>query len=359
MEIRTLTLRAAAAVLTLLFAAVCPADPPSIASLATNRDLSGDERAAIQAYAAFWGGALAGGSADDAAEVDRATQRLLDPLAVGNATERFRDEYGRALKDSLDQALSGGSEHIAVNATVVVSRLGTERALDTLVGHAAARYEDRWQIRLRAARGARDLLEGDTLRPSSGAKISGAARRLRDAARDEDNPLALAYQLQAILAADLAPLTAAQHGQTRQYLVEALTSTAERAAAAATIQEADEFYRAAYNVLADLLGRLLSMTDLHQQQEFGRLLGPCLYEFLSVPTAWWDNAQGAANHKDAFRSNISASETALRQIDRFVRSGQGTPDTRLKDAWDANDPDSYGADLALWEDVLKRAPYGQ
>jgi hypothetical protein len=52
MEIRFHPLRAAAAVLTLLItAAACPADPPSITGLSTNRDFADAERAAIRTYA--------------------------------------------------------------------------------------------------------------------------------------------------------------------------------------------------------------------------------------------------------------------------------------------------------------------
>ena len=202
-----------------------------------------------------------------------------------------------------------------------------------------------------AASGARDLLESGLLRPASGQKIAGAARRLRDAARDEDHPRVLAYQLQAILAADLAPLSAAQHRLTRQYLVEALTSTAERAAAAATVEEADRFYQSAYGVL--------TMSELDEQREFGRRLGPCLHEFLTVPTAWWSEAQQGEDCRDAFERNISVCETTLRRIDRIVRSGEGTPDTRLNDAWDDDDPDAYNTDMGLWQDVVSRGPYGQ
>jgi hypothetical protein len=357
MRDRFVILRAAAVVLAVLLAVDCWGDPPSISSLATNTRLTAEEQESVQTYVTFWCEQLTAGK-DSPDSVRTARRRLLEPLRGDLATAAFLDEYGRRLIPLLESVIDDGNAHVSANALIIVSQLGTERALDALLKRSNVRDEPKGQVRLRAARGCKDLLENQNLDSVSARMITLAARRLRDAARAEDDTLILRHQLQAILAADLARLGDKQREQIRGYLVEALQGTAQRAieAPAEANPSGMGLFEATYPVLVETRNAYLRL-DLTSQQTFGQQMGPCLGRLLAVPGAQWEAAQNAPRCKEQCGKVVHLCERFLTTLDAFVRGNDGPPETDLKGAWDAGNADRYRQDLGRWESVLGRSPY--
>jgi hypothetical protein len=360
MRYRLVVPPAAAVILALLFATAGRATPPSISSLATNTAFTAQEQESIQTYAAYWAGQLAAGNEDpDLVRVAR--RRLLEPLRGDLASAMFLDQYGRSVIPRLEEVIDEGNPHVSSNALIVLSQIGTEPALDALLRRSNVREEPRTEVRLRAARGCSEVLESESLRTVSSRMIKTAARRLRDAAKAEVDPLTLRHQLEAILAADQPHIDSQQRAEIREYLVEALMSTADRAIEVPPDAEPSglELFEATYPVLVKARDVYLRL-DLAAQESFGRAMGPCLGRLLEIPSAQWQAGQNAPRCKEECGKIIHLCERFLTTLDSFVRSGRGSsaPNTHLRSAWESNNREQYGQDLRLWTGVLQRPPYG-
>lgn len=361
MRYRFVISRAAAVILAAMVVAESRAVPPSISNLATNTAFTAQEQESIQTYATYWSGQLAAGD-DDPDSVRTARRRLLEPLRGDLASAMFLDEYGRKAIPLLEEVISNGNPHVSVNALIVLSQLGTERSLDALLKRSNSREEPRQEIRLRAARGCSDLLESESLRTVSARVFTLAARRLRDAAKAEEHPLILRHQLQAILAADQPYVASQQRRQIRDYLVEALQSTAQRAIERPLDADPSgmDLFEATYPVLVEARDVYLKL-DLAAQENFGRAMGPCLGRLLQIPPAQWEAGQTAPQCKEQCGKIIHLCERFLTTLDSFVRGGGGSnsPNTDLRAAWAANDLEQYGQYLSRWTGLLGRPPYQQ
>ncbi|MBD3336950.1 MAG: hypothetical protein GF355_15665 [Candidatus Eisenbacteria bacterium] len=350
---------AAAVILAALLVADGRAAPPSINSLATNTAFTPREQQSIQTYATYWVEQLAVGN-ENPQTVRTARRRLLDPLRGDLASAMFLDQYGRRIIPLLEDVIAEGNPHVSSNALIVLSQMGTGDALNALLERANVRQEPRTEVRLRAARGCRDVFQSESLKTVSSRMITPAARRLRDAARAETHPLILRHQLEAILAADQPHIDPQQRVQIRECLVEALMATAERAIEAPPDAEPGgmEFFEATYPALIEARDLYLRL-DLSAQQQFGKQIGPTLGRLLEIPSAQWQTGQNAPSCKEQCGKIIHLCERFLTTLDSFVRAtgGSSPPDTDLRSAWQSNNREQYGEHLRQWTGVLQRPPY--
>lgn len=361
MEHRAAILRITAVVLSLWTAAVAAGDPPPIKDLSSATSLSADDRNRVAVYAEFWAERLMM-AAENPSEVQNIRRKLSDPLDRGLITEVFRTYYGTALKGGLEQVLAEGNPHTSVVAMIVLSRVGTESALMSLLDHCGLPDEPRRHVRLAAARGCRQMLASDLLDSVKPNKITGAARTLANAAQRETDRFTLRHQLEAIFFADRTVLADGPRAQIHSSLVSALDGTASRAsmAQADASPNALELLDATYPVLYLLRNAFLDPQNLPPvlQREFGRKLGPCLGRMFDVARKHWGDVQSAPREKDQYWRIIYLCENFLSTIDPFVRPNQqGSLSTQLATSWKDGDADRFSRDLKRWQDVLERPPY--
>lgn len=346
MEPRLSSAHVAAFLLSLVAAATSFADPPAITAIASSRSLTEADRESVDRYASFWMGAFRR-AADKPDEVEDARRRLLVPLEGIGVTGTFRDQYTRSLVPEVEGVLDEANGHGAVNAIIVLSRLGTDKALDFLVRRADVRYEDRVYIRLTAARGCGQLL-GEYSTELRSTAMGRAVRSIRDAATNEPVPAVARHQIEAVLAADDARLSAKNRSDIHAAAIGSLCAVAESASevdhdlAAAKLKEI-------YPIVARLRQVFLELNaDASGQKVFGEKLGPCLERILTVATAHWEQAQRA--DKASYAEYIELCESVLPLIDSVVAAGgQAPPSTDLKGAWVADEPERYQADLDKWK----------
>ncbi|MCP3903556.1 MAG: hypothetical protein GY715_07955 [Planctomycetes bacterium] len=349
--------RVAPALLALLVStAAAFAAPQSITGLTSANSLSPDEVRRIESYVEDLLDRLRD-AADDPAEVRDIRRDFISPVARGSTSGIFLDKYSRASLDGLEGIVSSGNPHTSANALIVMSNLGTERALDTLLRHVSVRDEDQRFNRLTAARGCEQLFRNRHFQDAMPKKITTAARRLAAAAKVETDPLTLRHLGLAIFAAgQMEKLQAAPRQQIQGYLIEVLESVGERAAAASATEDPIGMLAAVYPVLHGLRNAYLETDSQTLQKKLGRQLGPCLRALLEVATAHWAMAQQQPRHDGQPGNTINLCERFLTVIDRFVRSAD-PPETDMKHHWDMGDETRYKADLDLWDDILNNAPY--
>ncbi|MBT8485880.1 MAG: hypothetical protein HKO59_05270 [Phycisphaerales bacterium] len=345
-------LRAFVAALVLLAAAAPAAfaQPASITSLATKSSLSPDDRNRIEDFASGWTDRLAAETTPPE-EIRRVRGKLLEPVRSPGVSGVFRDQYSRALVPKLETIAAGADAHRAVNALIVTSGLGSERALDLLLDHASVRDEPARFRRLAAARGCSVLFSRGPLDDINANRILGAARRLQEAAREETDAVTLRHQLQAILAAaeELPPPNAAGQANIRTFFIRALDGVADAVGNSATERPVDRL-AAVYPVLNALRAYFLELGSA-EQRTFGRQLGPVLQKMLDATDTRWDDIQSRPRPDNQPGNFIELAERFLSTIDAIVRGGR-PPSTQLRAAWQSKNRDQYRADLQAWQSVV-------
>jgi hypothetical protein len=336
----------------LALASTLRADPLSISSLAGKSSLSQSERDQVREYGSFWTDALADaeGQVD---EVRRIRGKLLEPVRRGGVTDVFRDQYSRAVRDPLEKIIDDGNGYLAVTSIIVLSQMGTDRCLDTLLERCTKSDEPRWQIRLKAAQGCGQLFLLADEEALNAKDYTGAARVLLAAVQEESNALALRRQVEALLTAALEAPAGAKP-QIRSAVIQALIKTAERAAG--SDDDPVGLLDAVYPTINKLREAYIQLGP-SEQREFGRKLGPCLRGLLDVAETHWADLQRETSAAERLGKIIFLCERFLSTIDTFVRNGADPPATKLKQAWDEGDQDRYRSDLKRWRDVLSQPPY--
>jgi hypothetical protein len=331
--------------------------PQSISGLTSANSLSPDEVRKIESYVNDLLRRLRN-AADDPAEVREIRRDLVQPVSRGGVTEIFLDKYTRASISSLDDIVTDGNAHTSVVALIVMSNLGTERALDQLVRHVSIRDDQRRHVRLAAARGCSQLFRNKHLQDAMPKKVTGAARRIAAAAKVETDAMTLRHQALAIFHAGQMPkLPPASQDQIRAYLIEVLDSVTERAAAADIEDDPIGMVAAVYHVLLQMRGAYLQ-TSTQAQKDFGRQLGPRLRAILDVANQHWAAAQETPRPDGQPGYTINICERFLTLIDGVVRGGGAqSPKTALKQWWDRGDKTQYDRDLSEWRNVLSQPPY--
>lgn len=329
--------------------------PPPLGQDITNAssELTKEQKDKVKAYVDYWAGMLKN-PASKPEDVENARAELQRPLGAPGVTPIFRFEYSSLLVPHLDEAVRGTNCHVAVNAFIVASTLGTERAASFLLGHIHADDQKQWQNRLHAASACEMLLRGDWLdvRP-----VKNATNLLKAAATREDQPAVLRRHLAAIEAADgNRKLTDEVRRDLRITFVETVLAVIDRISKMAA-QEREPMLTAVNEALTNFRNEYLSNTvPVPDRKPLGQKLGPALGKLLTIAGAEWDAGHANPNLQKTYSAMIGAWEGFLTSVDAHVRGGT-TLQSNLRAAWDANDNARYQTELQQLMTVLQAAPY--
>jgi hypothetical protein len=296
-------------------------------------------------------------SGDDAKEIEEARLTLITPSRDPASTTAFRKAYATELLKALGGTIRGGDLRRAVNAMQVLRFTRTSDAVDALIERATPSSERNPGKRLAAAGLVVDAFEDlDT----SNAYYEGAARRLRDAATSETDPLALQQQLAAIgAAANRNGLPADTARNVRRTQAEAIAAAAQAMKGAAV---ADPRMQAIYRVLVPLRNDLLRNSQA-DQKEIGKVLAPALAALVADAAAQWEAAHANPALAADYAGLANVCEVLLRLTDRLQRPSayQGSRpdgDARvLAGAWESGDRAKFDAESKRWTDIASKAPY--
>src|SRR5262245_28396815 len=260
-------------------------------------------------------------------EVARAT--LLKPLQGINQTisPTFRTQYSACLAGPLQKVIAGQNYHAAVNAILVGSHLGTDKAVNLLVPLCDKQTEPRWQIRLKAADGCKTLLVSKHLQPK---KSVDAAKQLRNAAKSEDNSMVLVRQLEAIDAADFVDVDRREVGpQLRSIMLEAIETVVDRIAQSNNNPHPSPLLAPANIAIANMRDKYMdsnAVTDDTERLSIAKALAPDLVRLLEVATKNFEAAQNDPQAKRLYTVVIGTCEGFLTLLQ--TKLGQ-TPQTKL------------------------------
>jgi hypothetical protein len=249
-----------------------------------------------------------------------------------------------------------GSEnlHAACNALIVASQLGSDRAANFLLQHMDALNQPRWQLRLRAASACATLLAGGSL---DARRTQQAADRLREAARQEDNPFVLRHHFIAIDHADRTGLDPAERLALRATLLEAIVAVVDRLAAN-NINEPEPMIASVTSGLLLARQKYITVMDSNEKRAAGQRLGPAIGKMLTLISNQWEIAQADPTLKRSYAAIIQAGEGFLGFIDPLVRGG-AAPQTALVNAWNAGNKSRFDEDLAKWQNLLQQPSYAK
>lgn len=327
-----------------------PADVVRAATLNPNQIDS------IKAWTTYWTARLI--ECQDPDDVQRAREELMRPFQGGinpQISNVFRLHYSQHALPVLEGAIhnkDGKSIHCATNAINVISMLGTDSALRTLWTHCDVHSQPSSQIRLRAAVGCATLLRGDTI---DSRKIVDAAKKLRDASKDEVDNLVLLRQFEAINAADHNRLQHDDRQAVRAALVDAICVAVD---AKVRDERQNKAPIEAINSAVVLVREKFIRGDLQadEAKQLGQRLGPRLGRVLEFISTNWQPAQSDATKK-MYGVVVGTADGFLPRIDQIVRGPGKSPKTTLRDAWTAANKEKFDADVKLWLDALRQAPY--
>ena len=329
--------------------------PPLGTDVTSAVELSEQQVAQVKAFVECWSGVL-NGEQSTPAEVERARDELArhfnQPGGSRLVSPNFRGTFARFAVPEMERALGSNNMYRAINAVIVLSQLGSDRASNLLLLHVDQQNQAAWQIRLRAAEGERLLLTGASL---DARKTLDAARKLRDAILREDNGLVLRSQLAALDAADTTALTPPDRTTLRSLIGESIASVAQRAAAAA--QVSGPMVTAMGSAVGTLRVRITTYAK-NEQQSIGAQLGPALGKMLEWARANWDDVKKDPLIDNDMRTFVAAAEGLLQFFDTVLVEGKRpAPTSDMRGAWDAGDKPKFETGVKAWQGVLDKAPY--
>lgn len=330
--------------------------PPLGNDLMLQVELNQQQQKQVCDFVTHWGGILNGESASPA-EIEGAREQLTRPLNQPNAsrmmTPNFRGTYSKCAVPEMEKALDSKHLYRAINALLVLSQLGTDRASSVLLMHADSQNQPAWQLRLRAADGERLLLLGGAL---DSRKALDAARKLRDAASREENGSVLRLHFAALDAADGSTLQPNERSEVRSLIGEAIAGACQRLSATSEIS--GPMVQAVASAVGRLRERITDYNDEHMRM--GVKLAPALGATLAWTLANWDSLRGTdATVTDAMNVLVASSEGLLQFTDPRLASGRATPTSDINGAWKAGDKTKFETGLKAWQAVLSKPPYAR
>ena len=324
--------------------AQAPPRPLSRGIISATSDLSDQQLKQVRNWADYWCSRL---DSDDPAAVKNAREEVLRPLkSLTRVSDQFRFAYSKVALPHLKNAIASDHPHAAVNAMIVLSLLGSDRALQLLLEHCDQQNEPRRYVRQRAAAGAKAMLNPDRPFNLTPAAVKNAVRGLRDAAQNESDWLILRHQFEAMAEVD--------DPGARGHLVKALGVVVERVAL--VNGEPSTLIEAVHSAVYRLRNRFLEL-PLDEQRQLGRKLAPVLDGVCEVARIHWEMAQDDPAAKRTYGGAIRICEEFLRFIDSQIRADQSAPRTQLKRHWDDRNKPRYEVDKERWSKIIQAAPY--
>jgi hypothetical protein len=339
--------------------AVAQAPPPPLSTLViTAVDLSGDPENQVKQYVAYWANLLVTSTRPE--DVEKARTQLIEPLNRLNVTPSldFRGVYSKLLIPDLEKAIAGSNPHAAVNALIIASQIGTDNAMRLLLNQCDKTSQPVWQLRLQAAFGAKNMLDKSQALKFAASKNLDWAKRLRDASRVEESSHVLRHQFAAIGAADHKGLKTTERKQVRDYLLESLVNTVERAERANNNPHYSPLIEAAGSAVGLIRDKFLDNSLTKAEKEtLGRESAAVLVKLLALVNSTWPNAQADEHAKRTMSYIVGACEGYLTRIDATLKGEGQELKTHLRQGWDSGSKDGFDADLKQWQDAVAKSPY--
>ncbi len=329
------------------------ADPARISHLVDKSLLNERERGEIRRYSDFWGQAL---DSEKPGEVDKARERLGQPLSAVRVGDVFRFEYSKAVVKHLDTVVNDGSPHAATNAMLILSLLGTPSSLEVMLDHASIEDEPDFGIRLTAANGFPIAVSQDAL-PNM--EINKALRDLGEAAASEARAAAAAAgddQVSwLVLRRQFEAINSVKSHTSREVQIKVMKAATEAMEAR---EGPSKLMQATYRALMLIRNEYLRLPQA-EQETVGKSLAPVLCDLCTVAAAHWDNAQQDETARKTYGNAVRMSERLLKMIDSQIRPNQAVPRTELGPAWQDRKKNQFTNDHDTWRTLLLDPPYNK
>jgi hypothetical protein len=294
---------------------------------------------------------------DSSTAIEEARATLVTPSRDPSSTPTFRKAYAVALMAELGPVLKGRDTRRAINAMQVLRFTRTQEALDAILERTAPANESDATKRIAAASLAADAFED---LDAGNAYFETAARRLKEAAIAEGDPIALQQKFAAISAASKRKdLPADNARNVRRNLVEAIAAISKSIRASS---KADGRVKPMLRALVSVRNDMLEMNQ-SERAAVSKALAPALVDLLAAGASHWSDAHADAALSQNYGSVTNICEVLLRLIDRAERpsayaGSKPDGDSRiLTPAWDAKDKSKFDSETKRWSDIVSAAPY--
>jgi hypothetical protein len=322
--------------------------PPPIGSITgLSAQPSDAQRSIIRRNAEYWCRQLV---ADDAAKVNEARGKLIQPLRDRLTTIVFRNTFAVELLPNLRPILERPDKPMSsMVAMQVLGLLGTENAMEELMKHCHRPVEDRVALRIWAAKGFRLVLERSVDRDQGAIpapKVSRYIRQLGRAIDQEDDWRVLYWQLDALAALD--------HPVAAEVELAGFDSVTGRIGA--NPQMAD-LIRALRPALLSFRQRFLQLqANPQEQRALGIEIARRLLESVELVDTHWDACAADESMGAVGREIVQISAQQLQFIDSNL-GNFAVGQTTLEDALQRGDRQLFQKDLQRLREILNRPPY--
>ncbi len=333
-----------------LFVAATAIAQPSfrITSFISHRDLTDRQKADIERYAQGWSEVM---FTDDAEALSEARRSLAEPLDKRwSMSNTARMHYGESLLGAFEPFLAKENKNVmaATNALQVLSLLGTERSVTTMMHHANVSFEDRSAVRQWASVGLGNSFQSGRLTLS---RLKSAATLLADAASREPIWHVATRQLQSLGSLTVTPGLRRSELQELQSVslqlqVQAISNIVEDIAAneAASLR-----MRAVRSGLASLRVQLLEPgIETTLKSDTTSRLVPVLVRVLEVVSAQTANARKDEDLLDSYGGVISTADAMLRRH----AGGRDVGDASLRELWAGGDNLILTDVISYWQEQV-------
>ncbi|MEY2716455.1 MAG: hypothetical protein RIT24_2798 [Planctomycetota bacterium] len=324
-------------------------------TLSSTAPLTEAQKSAIESFASKHIDTIKDGN--DAKKVEEARMALLTPARDPAASPTFRKTYAIMLIGELGATVKGRDVRRAINAMQVLRFTRTPEGLDAIIERAMPSAETEPSKRIAAAGLASDAFED---LDAVNAYFETAARRLKEAAVAESDPIAMQQKFAAISSAarrrDLPPENARA---VRRQLVDGIAAIAKSIRGSS---KADSRVMALQRALIGVRNDLLEMSGA-ERTAVSKVLAPALADLIAAAGAQWASAHDQPALSQSYGSLLNSCEVLLRLIDRSERAAaysgsKSEGDARiLTPAWESKDKAKFDAESKKWSDIVGAAPY--
>ncbi len=294
---------------------------------------------------------------NDAEKIEEARAALINVARDPASSPTFRKAYALMLIGELGATMKGRDVRRAINAMQVLRFTRTQEGLDAILERLTPASESEASKRIAAAGLAIDAFED---LDAGNAYFETAARRLKEAAIAEADPIAIQQKLAAIAAAarrkDLPPESSRG---VRKQLIDALAAISKSVRASA---KADQRVMALQRALIGVRNDLLEMSTV-ERTAVAKVLAPALTDLINAASTQWGPAHDQPALSQSYASLLNSCEVLLRLIDRSERAEayagvKPEGDARiLTPAWESKDKAKFDAESKKWSDIVGAAPY--